>query len=86
MIVHNRGDNKGRLSFEVRQIHPLVHPDLIGVVRCFVVFAELPVRSPAAVGPLDNVYEPLAFVRMISVVVYADQVAVRIEHELMRIA
>ena len=64
----------------------LVHPDVVAVVVRVGVLAELPVRSPAAVGSVRDVDEPLGLALMVAVVVGADQIAVLVEREFLRVA
>src|SRR5688572_11154438 len=80
-----RRDVRG-LPVESRPEHPLVHPDVVAVVAGIGVLAVLPVRAPAAVGSLRQVYEALGFTGVVAVVVHADQIPVVVESELLQIA
>ncbi len=76
----------GGLPFLTRLEHLLVHPDFIVVVFGVGVLAVLPVGAPARVGAVHDVHQPLAFARMVAVVVGTDEVAVLVEHELVGVA
>ena len=82
----DRWSEEGRLTREASLEQALVHPDLVRVVVRITVLAELPVDAPAAVHPIDYVEQPLRLARVVAVVVGADQVAVLVERELVRVA
>ena len=79
IIRDGRGDREGLIGSPGR--HPLVlaHPAARGLLVLVLV-------APAGVGALQEVDQAFAFLRLVRVIVHADDVAERVEGDLLRVA
>ena len=79
IIRDGRGDREGLIGSA--GWHPLVlaHPAARGLLVLVLV-------APAGVGALQEVHQAFAFLRLVRVIVHADDVAERVEGDLLRVA
>ena len=86
MVVHDRRNDVGRLTFPAGLVQFFVHPHVVLVVFGVGILAVLPVGAPARIRAFYNVYEALAFTGVVAIVVGRDEVAVFIKSKFVGVA
>ena len=79
IIGDRRSDVQGLVRSAVRQPHVLLHPAAVGLLILVLV-------APAGVGALEQIHQTLPFLRLVAVVVDADDVTEVVEGDLLGVA
>ena len=79
VVGDGRSDVEGLVGCAVRQPHVLLHPAAVGLLILVLV-------APAGVGALEQIHQALPFLRLVAVVVDADDVAEIVEGDLLGVA
>ena len=86
VVIHNGRNDVSGLSIPTRFEQFFVHPNFIFIVFGIGVFAILPVGTPTCIRTLNNMYQSLAFARVVAVVIRRNQVAVFVKHKFVGVA